>query len=88
MKEESYTQNIIMCDGSVKTTKKKRICFVASNETTTKHLKFVKCFVQLKKSSRSEFHKRFNEVFFLFVFVFVFFFLSIGEKVRQKYIKT
>ena len=78
MKEESYTQNIIMCDGSVKT-KKNKNCFVASNETTTKHLKFVKCFVQLKKSSRSEFHKRFNEVFFV-LFLFLFCFLSIGER--------
>lgn len=44
----------------------------------------LKCFVQLKKSSRSEFHKRFNEVFLSFFLTN----LSIGKKVRSKYIKT
>lgn len=70
MKEESYTQNMIMCNGSVKKKRKKKKEFAKwpPMKPPRNISNSLKCFVQLKKSSRSEFHKRFKEVFLSFFF--------------------
>lgn len=65
MKEESYTQNMIMCNGRKK---KKEFAKWPPMKPPRNISNSLKYFVQLKKSSRSEFHKRFNEVFLSFFF--------------------
>lgn len=77
---------MIMCNGSIKKKEKKREFAKWPPMKPPRNISnSLKCFVQLKKSSRSEFHKRFNEVFLSFLFLRN---LSIGKKVRSKYIKT
>lgn len=86
MKEESYTQNMIMCNGSVKKKEKKKEFAKWPPMKPPRNISnSLKCFVHNLKSQVDQ-----NFIKDLMKFSFLFFLtnLSMGKKVRSKCIKT